>query len=159
VALGIVVEKRTDWVVLGTAVEIRLALARSNAELLTACCFCPFTACAYVSCDFVVTSKMSISPTATANMWEEFHEFLIETHGPDWRTALAKYKIHTAERRYQCQTGKRMRGVRKADNLENGTDISPYEELNKDVTSGTDAISRFSDADWWVWKRGLALFF
>jgi hypothetical protein len=92
-------------------------------------------------------------------MWEEFHEFLIETHGPDWRTALATYKIHAAERHYQCQTVKRTRGVRKEENLEDGTDISPYEELYKDVTSGTDAISRFSDADWWVWKRGSALFF
>jgi hypothetical protein len=35
----------------------------------------------------------------------------------------------------------------------------PYEELHRDVTAGIDAISRFSEADWWVWIRGSALFF
>jgi hypothetical protein len=70
VALGIVVEKRTDRVVRGTVVGIRLALVRSNAGLFMARCFCPFTACAYISSDFVASSEMPISPTRSFDIEE-----------------------------------------------------------------------------------------
>jgi hypothetical protein len=34
-----------------------------------------------------------------------------------------------------------------------------HEELNKDLHTGIDAISRFLDSNWWSWKRGSALLF
>jgi hypothetical protein len=37
--------------------------------------------------------------------------------------------------------------------------VTAFDELAKDVNAGADAISRFSEADWWSWKRGSALFF
>lgn len=49
---------------------------------------------------------------ATANMWEEFMLFLIDTHGSNRRANLESYKT-AAQRRFQQGSRKRTRGGRK----------------------------------------------
>lgn len=90
---------------------------------------------------------------ATSRLWQEFHAYLVETHGEDWREALQAHKGALAQGCFPM-TGKNTRG-----SIKDKNNKPVYNELAKDVNVGADAISCFSDADWWVWKSGLALFF
>jgi hypothetical protein len=76
------------------------------------------------------------------------------THGEAWREDLRAHK-HTLELKdaFNSQESTQWGGFKTQDKP------SQYIELKKDVTARTDAISRFSDTDWWAWKRGSALFF
>jgi hypothetical protein len=50
-----------------------------------------------------------------------------------------------------------MTGKRTREDIKEATPV--FEDLAKDVKAGVDAISRFSEANWWAWKKGSALFF
>jgi hypothetical protein len=99
---------------------------------------------------------------ATTRLWAEFHTFLTDTHGAGWREELASYKLDSA--RGRPPEGMRTMGVmkrnmkRKRIGKEEKRTFA-RDELYKDVIAGTDAVSRFSEADWWAWKKGSALFF
>jgi hypothetical protein len=98
------------------------------------------------------TLRFWLTRGLTTRLWREFHAYLCEVHGEDWRVSLRQAKTFVAQGRFSA--GKRTRGgVKKANNA------FAYEELVRDVTAGVDAISRVSDSDWWTWKNGSALLF
>jgi hypothetical protein len=52
------------------------------------------------------------------------------------------------------------RGGGEREDREEETIVLPHEELHREVMAGINStITRFSEADWWTWKRGSALHF
>jgi hypothetical protein len=98
---------------------------------------------------------------ATTQLWKEFHEFLGEAHGVDWRQLLHAYKQSAVSGRSQIHFMKNhfMDRKRTMGDREREQTHFKHNELVKDVTAGVDAIARFSEADWWSWKQGSAPFF
>jgi hypothetical protein len=82
--------------------------------------------------------------------------YLKEEHGEDWQASLQAHKLAVAQGRLPT-LGKCTRGDFKG--VKDQASNHASSKLAKDVSTGTDAILRFLDADWWTWKRGSALFF
>jgi hypothetical protein len=78
----------------------------------------------------------------------------MESYGCDWLSKLLTGRQRAACGRFPRKR-KRTWGV--GEEEEESRDL--YDELQKDITAGADAISRFAGSDWWSWNRGSSLFF
>jgi hypothetical protein len=85
-------------------------------------------------------------------LFKELCGFLGEHYGSDWATLLVRLRYDGVHDRVPLAR-KRTRGVEE--------EVSKYHdsELLRDAEVGCDALGRFSDSDWWAWKRGSTLIF
>jgi hypothetical protein len=92
------------------------------------------------------TLRKLILRVPITRLWNEFHEYMKEVHGEDWRNSLRFHKTRAANGGFPS-CGKGTRGEEENDKDNKRASIEhKHDKMVKDVTAGVDAIGRFTDS-------------